>query len=252
MDKEKRKEVLNEVHPELGSLVEDFENRIRSYGTSALQEEFQHIESQMWEDLGIHNGDHSCWLITITPGDTDTARQRAEELRNSGVKVRLVGAEDGVKSSGFLAVEQLVVGGDPYAMLTDPRMFLTMCSDDHVGLIVRTNGWASATAAESGDVRPSEADDKFSVMTTVMISNLGIWCLVRNADTGEVLVMESKSTEDIFSAVETSRDDVTGMGRLADQVVATYHGPHLIKANKPHIYEEMVERATRMAEDQGK
>jgi hypothetical protein len=67
---------------------------------------------------------------------------------------------------------------DPYIALTDEEMIHGCKEDGSVGIIIRCEGWASASATDTG-VRPSESNDRTTTEITCLCTSAGVHVIAR-------------------------------------------------------------------------
>jgi len=207
----------SQVHPELESIIEEAEANLIGDIMESVSEDFRSIEKHMWEQFGDPDGVASAFGVTILADNMGDAMDKVRETEGQVVTLNKPDDID-TDEGGLLGIEHLASHGDMYAMLFSRELIVKLIKNEPVGLIVRVGGFGSEVAATE-DVRPSEASDAKDVVVTAMCTNAGVYAIIRNAKTGE-LIGESN----------TSYDNVkNGESKMIDAMMASFMAPSLMR-----------------------
>lgn len=204
---------LDEIHPDLTSIMKDAESGITEEAFDQIGKDFDQIESTMWEAEGDPDGDAQLYVV--------------KELIN----------DEGIAGLTITPFGQ--IGDDVYAMLKDPALCKQIAEEPTLGLILRCGGKARPTDDGEGS-----AED---VALSVLVCGTGIFAVTRLVGSDEI-VRASKRLDDIFKDGTVNEDaeagGLSGMGRLADQMILSYIVPPLLKKHKPDVYELIVKHVS--------
>lgn len=197
---------LDEIHPDLTSIMRSAESGITEEAYKQIGDDFEKIEATMWESEGDPDGDAQLYVVTEMVDGNDTA--------------------------GLIITPFGTIGQNVYDMLKDPALCKQIAENDTLGIILRCGG-----KAKDKDNLDAEGDN---VALSVLVCGTGIFAVTRIIDKDEV-VRASERLDHIYDRQMT--DDVEGlsvMGKLADQMILSYVVPPLLKRHKPDIYEEII------------
>lgn len=197
---------LDEIHPDLTSIMKSAESGITAEAYDQIGQDFEKIEATMWETEGDPDGDAQLYVVTEMVDSKDTA--------------------------GLLITPFGTVGDDVYSMLKDPALCKEIAENKVLGLILRCGG-----KAKDRDNLDADGDN---VTLSVLVCGTGIFAVTRLIDKDEV-VRASERLDHIYDRQMT--DDVeglSGMGKLADQMILSYVVPPLLKQHKPEVYAEII------------
>lgn len=197
---------LDEIHPDLTSIMRSAESGITEEAYKQIGDDFDKIEATMWESEGDPDGDAQLYVVTEMVDGNDTA--------------------------GLIITPFGTIGQNVYDMLKDPALCKQIAENETLGIILRCGGTAKDNENMEGEGE--------NVALSVLVCGTGIFAVTRIIDKDEV-VRASERLDHIYDRQMT--DDVeglSGMGKLADQMILSYVVPPLLKRHKPDVYEEII------------
>lgn len=107
----------------------------------------------------------------------------------------------------MMGMKHMATYPDPYIALTDDEMIQECKGEGAVGIILRCEGWASATATDTG-VKPSKSDDRTTTQITCLCTAAGVHVIARfgneihemSESKGDSFRSENKLTRGIATA----------------------------------------------------
>jgi hypothetical protein len=198
---------LDEIHPDLTSIMKSAESGITKEAYDQIGQDFEKIEATMWESEGDPDGDAQLYVVYEMVDSTDTA--------------------------GLVITPFGTIGENVYTMLKDPALCKEIAENNTLGLILRCGG-----KAKDKDNLEAEGDN---VALSVLVCGTGIFAVTRLIDKDEI-VRSSERLDHIYDRRmdDDSVDGLSGMGKLADQMILSYVVPPLLKQNKPDLYAEII------------
>ena len=153
---------------ELEKIIEDEYKKIFSESFEVEMNDFKKMEVFFHEVAHpMDEGDSELWYLSLN-------------VKNRG-ELPVVNEADETTEVSAISCMYKATYPDIY-VLTDDYEAIDECKkDDCIGIITRSEAWASPTAVDRG-IRPSAADDRVTIKLTTMTTPLGVHIISRFPD----------------------------------------------------------------------
>jgi len=155
-----------EFEEQVDNILREAYDNIVQEGLKRELDDFKKVEDYLTSNGLIDDSSTEIWYISL----------------NGEPNMDIVNPDDASgEDPETLAIKYKGTYGDFYTALQDSEMIQQCKADKCVGIITRSEAWASKTAAELKK-QASECDDKITMHLTTLTTPRGVHVIIRNGD----------------------------------------------------------------------